>query len=100
MLTVYCTCKDTNEAQKIARLLLDKKLIVCANMLPINSMFLWEKKICETTETLLLLKTKESNFKKIQTEITKIHSYNVPFIGAFPEQTTPDIERWLKEELE
>ena len=99
MLTVYVTCKNSAESKKIAQLLLNKKLIVCANMLPVQSMFLWKKKIQDSDEILLLLKTKERNFSAIQKEITKVHSSIVPFIGGFQEKTTAAIERWLNEEL-
>jgi len=99
MIAVHVTCKDISEAKSIAKHLLSKKLVVCANMIPMQSMYLWKKQIQESAEVLLILKTKESNIKAIETEVKKLHSYDVPYIGIFQEKTTAAIEKWLNEEL-
>ena len=47
MAFVYITCKDKKEARKISRFLLEKKLIACANIFPIESMYRWEGKMVD-----------------------------------------------------
>ena len=50
----------------------------------IESRFWWKGKIDRANETLLIVKTKKANFKKIEAEVKKMHSYEVPEIIAVP----------------
>ena len=77
----YITCKSTKEANTIASILLDKKLIACGNIIPkIHSIFKWKNKIVKTTENILLVKTNVNKVKKIISVVCKIHSYKNPCI--------------------
>ena len=77
----YITCKSTKEANIIASILLDKKLIACGNIIPkINSIFKWKNKIIKSRESILLVKTNISKVKKIISIVGKIHSYENPCI--------------------
>lgn len=71
------------EAKKIARHLLEKRLIACANIFPIESLFWWEGKLTEEKEAAMLCKAKKESFSSIEAEVKKIHSYKVPCIVAF-----------------
>lgn len=99
MISVYITCTNKKEAEKIAAVLLDKKLIACVNMFPVTSVFLWKGKKERSREYALLGKTIEGKFKGIEKEVRKLHSYKTPFIGMWEEQTTESVERWLWREL-
>ena len=62
----YITCKSTKEANTIASILLDKKLIACGNIIPkIHSIFKWKNKIVKSTESILFVKTNVNKVKKI-----------------------------------
>ena len=79
------TCASREEARKISSRLLEKRLVACANILPnIESRFWWKGKLDSAAELLLTMKTARSNFKKIETEIKRLHSYEVPEIIAIP----------------
>lgn len=100
MILVYVTCKDTEEAKKISKNLLEKRLIACANMFPINSMYWWEEKMNEDEEVALILKTKKEKFGEIKKEIKKVHSYKVPCILSFDiKQCDEDFLNWIKKEI-
>ena len=84
-LQVFVTCKSKKEADAIATVLLRKRLAACANIVPgIDSKFWWNGKIDKAKEVLVILKTKSGNFKKIEKEVKRIHSYEVPEIIAVP----------------
>lgn len=87
-LFIYITCKDRNEAEKIGRGLLKKRLVACVNIVDkMHSMYLWPPKtgkIEEAEETILLCKTLESKWRAVEAEVTKLHSYSTPEIGAIP----------------
>jgi len=80
MIIIYTTCKNKKEAQKIALLLIKLKLAACVKFWPINSQYWWKNKIINDQEHFLLMETKESFYKKIETLIKKIHSYETPCI--------------------
>ena len=79
------TAKDKKEAQKIARGLLEEKLIACANIIDgLQSLFWWQGKIDSSKEALLIIKTKKSLFKKVEARVKSLHSYQTPEIIALP----------------
>ena len=81
MYIVYITCKNLQEAKKIAKHLLEKRLIGCANIIPsIISMYWWRGKIENEKESLILCKTSKKLISKVKAETKKIHSYNIPCI--------------------
>ena len=82
---IMVTCASKTEARKISARLLAKRLVACANILPkVESRFWWKGKLDTASELLVTMKTVRSNFKKIEAEIKRIHSYDVPEIIALP----------------
>jgi len=82
---IFVTAKDKPEAQRIARGLLEDKLIACANIVDgVQSLFWWQGKIDDAAETLLVLKTKQSLFKKVAARVKALHSYDTPEVIALP----------------
>ncbi len=72
---LFLSCKNIVEANKISGQLLKEKLIVCAKKISINSSYLWKNKIESSKEVLLIMDSIEENFKKINQEVKKLHSY-------------------------
>ncbi len=98
---VYITCSNLEEARRIARHLLERRLIACANIFPIKSMFWWEGKIEECDEVGMIVKTKAEKFKELREEVKKIHSYSVPCICSFVvEEGNKDFLDWIEKTVE
>lgn len=97
---VYITTPTKKEAKKISRHLLKKRLIACANIFPINSLYWWEGKITEDNEFVLIAKTTNTNFEKVKKEVEKIHSYKIPCIIKIPVSSNKKFFNWLKREVE
>jgi len=96
---VYITNPSKEEATEIAKHLLKKRLIACANIFPINSMYWWESKIAEEEEFILIAKTIEGNFEKLKKEVEKIHPYSIPCIVKIPVSSNEKYFEWLKNEI-
>ncbi|MGB9613556.1 MAG: divalent-cation tolerance protein CutA, partial [Candidatus Margulisiibacteriota bacterium] len=47
---VYITASSSKEAQKIAEILIEEKLVACANIFPIKSIYRWKGKLCREKE--------------------------------------------------
>lgn len=96
---VYITNPTKEEAKKIAKCLLEKKLIACGNIFPISSLYRWEGKIVDENEFVLIAKTIESNFEKVKKEVKEIHSYKIPCIIKIPVSSNKKYFNWLKREI-
>ncbi|MBN1941257.1 MAG: divalent-cation tolerance protein CutA [Candidatus Diapherotrites archaeon] len=96
----FIVCKDTEEAEKIADALLEKRLVACANILSgIQSKYWWNNKIESADETLLLLKTQEKNIETVIKETRKLHSYEIPAIEFFNAgQIAKPYAKWIERE--
>lgn len=82
---VKCTTASKKDAVNIAKHLLDKKLIACANIIPsITSLYEWDSKLNQDEESLIIMKSKEIFFDEIEAEIKKIHKYEIPEILCIP----------------
>ncbi len=80
MIISYIICKDKDEAKRISKVLINKKLAACCNIIQTESLYHWKNKLVEDTEVILLAKTLDKNFPEIKKEVLKIHSYKIPCI--------------------
>ncbi len=100
MNVLLLTCANQEEADKIANILLEKKLILCVKKTPVSSSFLWEHKIQSSNEILLIMDSIAENFEKINFEVKKLHNYKTFVLTAvLVDQTTKEVEDWAKKEL-
>jgi periplasmic divalent cation tolerance protein len=82
---IMVMCASRKEALAISGRLLAERLVACANIIPgVESKFWWNGKLDRASEVLVTMKTVKTNFKKIEAEIKRAHSYDVPEIIAVP----------------
>src|SRR3989338_7296175 len=100
-IVILVTAKDSEEAEKIAKHLLQKKLIACSNIIKgVQSLFWWQGKVDEASESLLILKTNQKNLQSIIKEVKSVHSYDVPEVIALPIIAgNPDYLKWVNESI-
>ncbi len=96
---VYITNKNAAEAKSIAKALLDKKLVACANVFPISSMYRWQGKMVNDKEVVLIAKAKPGNYEKIKKVVAKMHSYSVPCIMKIDAVANEPYYKWLMGEM-
>ena len=76
---VLSTCGSLEEAQSIARTLVERQLAACVNIAPqIESVYRWQGEIETATEWLLVIKTTAEAFDRLRETLTKLHSYELP----------------------
>ena len=76
---VLTTAGSSQEAEKIAGALVERRLAACVNIIPqIQSVYRWEGKVERAAEWLLLIKTRAEVFARLRDAIKELHSYEVP----------------------
>jgi periplasmic divalent cation tolerance protein len=98
---IATTTATRDEAQQIARMLVDARLAACAQIVgPVTSTYHWHGKVEEGDEWVCTLKTREDLFAKVEMAIREVHSYQCPEIMATPIVAIGDAYlAWLEREL-
>lgn len=97
---INCTTSSKVNAMEISEYLIENKLAACVNIVPgVISVYKWEGKIVEGQEFLMIIKTKESLFRKVEKAISERHEYELPEIVATPiKKGNRDYLKWLRSE--
>ena len=100
-IVVFSACDSADEAEKIARLLIETKLAACVNVFPgVRSLYRWKGVIQNAAEWLLVIKSSRAHFEALRAEIEKAHSYEVPELIALPiVDGSKNYLNWLENEL-
>ena len=99
MILIYVPCKNRNESERISKFLLRNKLIACANIFPINSLYNLKGKIKKVNEIIMIAKTNNKNFSDCVKEIKRLHSYEVPCIIKLEGKSNKEYFDWVEKEL-
>ncbi len=84
-LIVLSTAPDQAVAQHIAGALVDERLAACVNILPqVTSVYSWQGKREFDAEVLLIIKTRQGVYQKLQQRLVALHPYELPEIVAVP----------------
>ena len=99
---VLTTTGSQEEARKIARALVDRRLAACVNIIPqVESIYRWQGKVEDAHEWLLLIKTTTAAFERVRDAIRELHSYDLPECISFSvEDGSSDYLDWISESVE
>jgi len=83
--SVYMTAASPDEAEIIARALVEERLAACVNIIPnARSVYRWQGQIETATEALLIAKSRASVFPRLEEKVKSLSSYTCPCIVAWP----------------
>ena len=84
MLFVYMTFPSEEEARKVGKKVVEEGLARCVNIIPgMESLFIWEGSMRSEKECILIAKTADRNYAKLEKRVKQLHSYKVPCIISF-----------------
>lgn len=100
-IVVLSTAASAEEAEKIARRLVEERLAACVSVIrEIRSFYRWQGKIEDAAEWLLVIKSSRERFDALRTAVEKLHSYDVPEVIALPVvEGARNYLNWLGSEL-
>jgi periplasmic divalent cation tolerance protein len=84
-IVVLSTCASEQEAESLARSVVEQRLAACVNVIPrMRSFYRWKGALESAEEWLLLIKSTRERFPRLVAALEKAHSYEVPEIIALP----------------
>jgi len=100
-IVVLSTCGSEEEAERLARQLVEQRLAACVSIAPrVRSVYRWQGAVESAEEWLLLIKSSRPLFEKLREAIGASHSYEVPELLALPvvEGAAPYLD-WINSNL-
>ena len=83
-IAVVTTVGSRDDARRIARTLVERGLVACAQIEEIESFYRWDDALQDDREWRLLLKTVAARYDDVEQAIRALHPYELPAIYALP----------------
>jgi len=83
IVVVLCTAPHA-ESESLACMLVERRLVACVNLMPVQSCYRWKGEFCKDEEDLLIAKTIQEKAGEVIASIKAMHSYDIPEIIALP----------------
>jgi periplasmic divalent cation tolerance protein len=100
-LVVLTTVEKREDGERLARLLVERELAACIQILPqMVSIYRWQGNIEQANEALLLIKTTREVYPRLEATIKENHHYQTPEIVALPiEAGSSEYLSWLADSV-
>jgi periplasmic divalent cation tolerance protein len=100
-IVVLNTCASAEEAERLARTLVDARLAACVTVIsPARSFYRWNGAVTDASEWLLVIKTSRTLFDRLRAALESAHSYELPEILALPVvEGSANYLSWIDSEL-
>ncbi len=98
---ILSTCPDISSARTIATALVEQGLAACVNIVPgIESVYQWQGQIEQSSELLLIIKTRTECYAALEQALLALHPYELPEVIAVPLTTgLPAYLSWIDANL-
>jgi len=100
-IVVLTTCSTVEEAEKIARHLVESRVAACVSLSsPVRSIYRWKGAVEDASEIALTIKSRRDLWPQLEAALRKVHPYDVPEMLALPVvEGLPAYLDWLDQEL-
>ena len=90
---------NAERAQQLAEALLERHLVACVSIHPIQSFYRWEGELQGSHEVQLLIKTSAKHVDALRSAVSELHSYDTPEWLSWPVTASPAYGAWAIAEL-
>jgi periplasmic divalent cation tolerance protein len=93
------TVGSAEEADRLARALVERRLAACVNVVPgVVSHYRWQGELQRDEERLLVIKTRAERIGALRDALRELHPYELPELVAFEISAgSPEYLKWLDE---
>lgn len=100
LLLVMTTAATRDDARRIGLALVERRLVACAQLSDIESLYRWQGRLEQSPECRLVLKTTVESYAAVEAAIRELHPYELPAIHAMPvTQAYGPYADWVREEI-
>ena len=101
VLLVFSTFPNEADAARVARVLVEERLVACANLLPgARSIYRWQDAVQDEREVVVLMKTRKQDWTALLSRLHDLHPNQVPeCIAVRVAAGAPKYMAWLDEAL-
>lgn len=102
VLLAFTTFANEADAARVARTLVEERLVACANLLPgARSLYRWEGAVQDEREVVVLMKTRKQDWTALLSRLHELHPYETPeLIAVRVAAGAPRYMAWLEAQLE
>jgi len=99
---IYITAGSKDEAKRIGKALINTGMAACVNIIEnINSMYMWDGKLQDANETILIAKTTKERVSDLIEKVKSLHNYDCPCIVSLPvSDGNPAFLKWVANEVQ
>jgi periplasmic divalent cation tolerance protein len=96
------TAGSEDEASNLARLLVERKLAACVNVIPgVSSTYRWQGSVKRDSEWLLVINTRGDRFEDVRAAIRELHTYELPEVIMMEAAAVdPAYRAWIDESVQ
>jgi len=81
----FATAPDADVAARIARTLVEERLVACANLVAnVRSIYRWQGNVEDEGEVMLVLKTRADRIGALAERLRALHPYALPELVVLP----------------
>lgn len=98
IVVIYTTLATGDEARSVARVLVEERLVACANIYAAHqAVYRWQGKVAESEEVGVVLKTSEAKYVEAVERLRVLHPYEIPVICWWGADAIPETLAWITE---
>lgn len=100
-LIVFSTFAHEADAARVARVLVEERLVACAQLVPgARSIYRWQDEVREAAEVMVLMKTRKQDWTALLSRLHELHPYETPeCVAVRIAAGAPKYMAWLDEAL-
>ena len=95
LVLVMVTFPDNDSAKSMIEKVLEQRLAACILDMEVNSSYIWENQNQQEREVLVLFKTNQTSFEKLEQYISTNHPYEIPSILKIDASANQDYQKWI-----
>ncbi len=99
LVLILSTESNAENAKKLAKKILHRKLAACVSFAEVNSIYWWKDKLEDNSEIQLTIKTTMELEKKVLKFIMDNHSYSLPEMICLKGEASEQYFKWMNQIL-
>ena len=99
LVLVLTTEASSERAHHLGEALLERRLVACVSIHPVQSLYRWEGELEHSYEAQLLMKTSAQHLEALRLAVSELHSYDTPEWLSWPVTASPAYGAWALAEL-